>query len=114
PRLLAGPLKPDEAIKSFRLAGDRLLIEVAASEPAIEDPVAITWDADGRMYVADMRGFQQGPDAKGIPGLGRIIMFEDRDGDGIYERHTIFADDMYYAVALAPAYGGLVVGCAPD
>src|SRR5439155_9831557 len=28
--------------------------------------------------------------------------------------HTIFADDMYYPTAVTPAYGGIIVGCAPD
>ncbi len=111
---LAGPLTPDEALRAFQLADDRLTIELVASEPAIEDPVGMAFDEDGRLYVVEMRGFQQGPDAKGIPGVGRVTMLEDRDGDGRFEHHTVFAGDMYYPTAVMPAYGGLLVGCAPD
>ncbi len=114
PSVLAGPLTPSEAIKAFQLADDRLVIDLVACEPQIEDPVAMAFDAAGRMYVVEMRGFQQGPDAKGLPGLGRVTMLEDRDHDGRYEYNTVFADHMYYATTVTAAYGGIVVGCAPD
>lgn len=110
----AGPLTPTQSIEAMKLADPRLAVELVASEPAIEDPIAVAWDDDARMYVVEMRGFQQGPDAKGLPGLGRVTRFEDRDGDGRYESHTAYADDMYYPTAVMPAYGGIVVGCAPD
>src|SRR5262245_2190148 len=48
------PLAASEERKTFRLADANLLIELAASEPQVRAPVAVAWDADGRMFVAEM------------------------------------------------------------
>src|ERR1051325_4855670 len=76
---------PQQEMETFRFADSQLTIELVAAEPDVVSPVAIAWDADGRMFVAEMSDYPTGP--KG----GRIRMLEDRDGDGRYERATIFA-----------------------
>ena len=57
----AAPLSPDEALKSFRLADTNLVIELAAAEPDVRAPVAMAWDADGRLFVAEMTDYPRGP-----------------------------------------------------
>jgi hypothetical protein len=49
-----GPLSPAEEAATFRLADERLTVELAAAEPQVDSPVALAWDADGRMYMAEM------------------------------------------------------------
>ena len=70
------PLPPREAMKHIRLPpGFRL--ELVASEPQIREPVAITWDGKGRMFVAEMRGYMQdieGTNARAP--VGRISLHE--------------------------------------
>src|SRR5687767_7740578 len=95
-KALAGPLAPKEALESFQLADPTLTIELVAAEPDIEDPVAMAFDEDGRLYVGEMRGFQQGPDHKGIKGIGRVKLLEDRDGDGYFEHSKIFAENINF------------------
>src|SRR6266542_906764 len=80
----AGPLSPREELATFRLAkGFRA--ELVASEPDVVDPVALVFDKDGRIYVAEMRGYPNEGVATGNVTSGRIKLLEDRDGDGVYE-----------------------------
>ncbi len=110
----AGPLSPTEALDAFQLADPQLVIEAVATEPDVIDPVAMAFDEDARLYVVEMRGFQLGPDGKGVPGLCRVRRLEDRDADGRYEHSIVFVDGLFYATAVMPAYGGVIVGCAPN
>ena len=79
------PLEPAAALESFRLhAGFRL--EPIAVEPLITDPVSVCFDADGRLYVVEMRGY---PYPEKTPS-GNVTRLDDRDGDGRFETRTIF------------------------
>src|SRR3954453_1462513 len=51
-------LSPEESLKTFRLPKGYHL-ELVASEPMIKEPVAVTWDGDGKMYVAQMETYMQ-------------------------------------------------------
>ncbi len=102
------PLSPDEELATFRLADARLTIELVACEPQLDSPVAISWDADGRLFVAEMIDYPQGPTA------GRIRMLEDRDGDGRYERASVFAGGLNFPNGVLAARGGVFVTAAPD
>jgi putative membrane-bound dehydrogenase-like protein len=104
----ASPLSPEREHATFRLADDNLVVELAAGEPAVRAPVAIAWDADGRMFVAEMTDYPSGPVS------GRIRMLEDRDADGRYEHATIFATNLAYPNGVLPWRNGLLVTVAPD
>ena len=71
-----GPRSPQESMKAFVLADSALEIELVASEPEVTSPVAIAWDEDGRLYVAEMIDYPAAQPS------GRIRRLEDRDGDG--------------------------------
>jgi mono/diheme cytochrome c family protein/glucose/arabinose dehydrogenase len=106
-------LKPEESLKSFRLApGFR--IELVASEPLIHDPVAITFDPDGRIWVVEMRGYMPNVDGtgEGEP-KGRIVILEDTDGDGKMDKSTVFLDDLFLPRAIALVRGGALVADPP-
>ena len=68
------PLAPAEAQKLFQLADAGLRIELAAAEPEVIDPVAIRFDEDGRMWVAEMRDYPLG-----VP-RGRADLADSRAG----------------------------------
>ncbi len=102
------PRPPREEQAAFVLADPALTIELVAAEPEVASPVAIAWDEDGRLYVAEMLDY---PDAKTS---GRIRMLEDRDGDGRYERATVFADGLPFPNGVLPCFGGLLVTAAPN
>src|SRR4249919_3877536 len=58
-------------------------VELAASEPLVSAPVAMTFDENGRLFVAEMRA--QGEGGSQLPPLGRINLLEDTDGDGVFD-----------------------------
>jgi putative membrane-bound dehydrogenase-like protein len=103
----AGPLEPREALRSFRLP-EGFRIELVAAEPDVADPVAMAFDADGRIYVAEMADYPLGPPS------GRIRLLEDRDGDGRVDRSTLFARDIPYPTGVMPWRDGVLVTAAPD
>jgi hypothetical protein len=57
----SSPLTPQQELSSFRLADTNLQVELVAAEPDVVSPVAIAWDADGRMFVAEMIDYPTGP-----------------------------------------------------
>lgn len=78
------------AFRSISLrAGFR--IQLAAAEPLVANPVAMAFDANGRLYVAEQPG--TGPQ-------GRIKLLEDTDGDGIFDKGFTFADNLPTPTAL--------------
>jgi putative membrane-bound dehydrogenase-like protein len=109
----AGPLSPKEELTTFRVPkGFR--VELVAAEPQVVDPVAMAFDEDGRIFVAEMRGYPNGGIAEGRITSGQIRLLEDRDGDGIYETATVFADGLRFPTGVMPWKGGLLVANAPD
>jgi mono/diheme cytochrome c family protein/glucose/arabinose dehydrogenase len=110
----APPLSPREALKTFRLpAGYRL--ELVASEPLIEAPVALAFDADGRMYVVEMRSYMLDTLGSGEnQPTGRVSVLEDTTGDGRFDRHTVFLDGLVMPRAVAVAGDGVLVAEPPN
>src|SRR6516165_9115907 len=109
----AGPLSPKEELATFRVPrGFR--VELVAAEPQVVDPVAMAFDEDGRIFVAEMRGYPNEGIAEGNVSSGKVKLLEDRDGDGVYETATVYADGLRFPTAVMPWKGGLLVANAPD
>jgi putative membrane-bound dehydrogenase-like protein len=94
-------------------------VELVAAEPLLRSPVAIDFDEDGRVYIAEFPEYNQhDPNAKKDPRLaherGCIRMLEDLDGDGAYEKSTLFAPDVPMATSVACWDGGVYAGSPPD
>src|ERR1700680_344944 len=107
------PLSPREEQLTFRVPKG-LVIELVASEPDVVDPVAMALDEQGRLFVAEMRGYPTGGVGTGPVTSGRIKMLEDVDGDGFFEKSTIYADGLRFPTSVMPYRGGLLVANAPD
>lgn len=88
------PLSPEESMKTMHLPeGYRL--ELVACEPMVEEPVAIVWDANGRMYVAEMLSYMQDIEGTGENDpVSRIVRLEDTNGDGRMDKRTVFIDSL--------------------
>lgn len=108
------PLPPDEALNTFYMPpGYRL--ELVASEPLVKDPVAIDWDARGRLWVVEMPGFMPDITAAGEHDpIGRVVVLEDADGDGRMDRRTVFADGLVLARSLKVLDRGVLVAEPPN
>ena len=106
---VAPPLSPEEALKSFELV-DGFRIELVAAEPLIEDPVAMSFDSAGRIYVAEMRGFTLDINGTGEHDqIGRVSILEDLDGDGRMDRSTVFLDKLVQPRSVTAWNGGALV-----
>jgi putative membrane-bound dehydrogenase-like protein len=109
----AGPLSPRQELATFHIPkGFR--VELVACEPDVVDPVAIAFDDDGRLFVAEMRGYPNAGVATGQIHSGKIKLLEDRDGDGYYEKSTTFAEGLRFPTSVMPWKGGLLAAVAPD
>ena len=110
----APPLSPDAALKTFKLQpGFR--IELFASEPSLQVPVAAQFDPEGRLWVVEMRAFMPDADGAGEENpIGRISILEDADGDGRADKSTVFVDGLVMPRALLLVRGGLLVAEPPN
>ena len=103
------PKEPAEALTTFQVApGFR--IEQVAAEPLVTDPVAIAFDENGRLFVVEMRGYSENKDEK----VSRIRLLEDTNGDGKFDKSTIFVDGLAWPTAVFCWDGGVFVADAPD
>ncbi|MGV3756769.1 MAG: PVC-type heme-binding CxxCH protein, partial [Verrucomicrobiota bacterium] len=106
------PKSPEEALKTFQtLPGFR--IELVASEPLVRDPVAFEWGEDGKLWVVEMNDYPLGMDGKGAPG-GTVKHLEDVDGDGRYEKMTVFLEKVPFPTGVMPWRKGVLISAAPD
>jgi len=102
---VAESLKHVQLPKGYRL-------EPVLSEPHIAEPVAISFDGDGRMFVVEMRTYMQDIDGTGEhEKTSRVSLHEDTDGDGKYDKHSVFADKLLLPRMVLPlAKGRALIG----
>lgn len=105
------PKSPEAALASMRAHGG-LRVELVAAEPLVVDPIAIAWGADGKLWVVEMRDYPLGMDGKGKPG-SRVKFLVDENGDGKYDKATVFLDKLSYATGVMPWRDGVLVTAAP-
>src|SRR6266446_3998633 len=124
---------PAEAVKRMQVA-DGLEVGVYASEPQIRQPVAITFDEKGRMWVIQYLQYPAPnglkpvkvdqylrtvydrvpePPPQGPKGADRITICEDTDGDGRADKFTDFISGLNLATGLAIGHGGVFVVQSP-
>lgn len=127
--LAAGPLKfpatpfveAKDAAKTFH-AIDGFEMQLIAAEPLVTDPVAMTYDEDGRAYVCEMNDYpytdkekhkhaQENPTDAAI---GKVRLLTDTDGDGVFDKATIFAEGLSWPTGAACWKGGVFVTATPD
>jgi len=107
-------LTPQEELKTFKLPPG-FHAEVVASEPMIETPISISWDDQGRMYVVEMRGYMHDVDGTGEDQpIGRISRLESTKGDGIYDKASVFVDNLLLPRAAMALGDGVLVNEPPN
>ena len=108
------PLSPEDALESYYMPpGFR--VELVASEPLVQEPVAMDWDVNGRLWIVEMPGFMA--DLRGSnehDPIGRVVVLEDTDEDGRMDKRTVFADRLILARAIKVLERGVLVAEPPN
>jgi glucose/arabinose dehydrogenase len=107
------PLSPELALKTFKLQPG-FHIELAACEPLVHDPIALTFGADGRVWVVEMSGYMPNVEGTGEDQpVGKIVVLEDSHRDGHLNKRIVFAEHLVLPRAIALVGDGLLVGEPP-
>lgn len=101
--------EPTQALQTFKLHDGFRLIP-SATEPLVTDPVSAVFDADGRLYVVEMRGY---PYPENVP-TGRVRRLEDANDDGVFDQGTTFLDGLSWPTSVLPYDGGVFVVVPPE
>src|SRR5438552_6531887 len=104
------PYSPHEAIQKMIVPAG-FTVEPVASEPDIVNPIAMTFDDRGRIWITESIEY---PRKSAGPGRDRVKILEDTDGDGRADKITVFADGLNIPTGVAVGYGGVWVLNAPD
>ncbi len=120
---------PNEALKTFTVPDD-LKLELVLSEPHVKQPLHMTWDERGRLWVVQYLQYPYPaglkmvskdvfwravydkvplPPPQGEPGLDKITIHEDTDGDGVLDKHKTFVDGLNIATSCALDHDGVWV-----
>lgn len=87
-------------------------LQLVAGDPVVHDPVDLQFDEHGTAFVVEMGGYPfASDDPQQYP--GKVVIIDDTDGDGIYDRRTLFADRFQYADSILPHRGGILVASPP-
>ncbi len=102
-------LSPEESLRSFHLP-EGYKMQLVADESILNEPVGIAWDANGRMFVAEMCTYMQDVDGSGTTKpIGKILLLEDTDGDGKMDKHSVYIDSLVLPRMILPLDDRLLV-----
>ncbi len=105
---------------SFKFASQTLTVpagftvELVAAPPAANRPISIAFDEAGRLYATDSSGFSERSDKQIELKPHRIVRLEDSDGDGRFEKSTVFAENMMFPQGAQFYEGSLYVAAPPQ
>ncbi|MEO1994866.1 MAG: PVC-type heme-binding CxxCH protein, partial [Planctomycetaceae bacterium] len=98
---------------TFTLADD-FEISLAAQKPITERPIHIDFDDKGRLYVAESSGSNDNVRVQLEQKPHSILRLEDSDGDGVFDKRTVFADRMMFPEGMLWYDGSVYVGAPPQ
>ena len=105
-------LSPTEAAKGFRVP-EGFKVSVFASEPDVQNPIAMTWDGRGRLWVAENYTYSERAMKFDMNLRDRVLIFTDDDGDGKPEKRTVFIDTVQRLSSVEVGRGGVWLMCPP-
>ncbi|MHA3771229.1 PVC-type heme-binding CxxCH protein [Verrucomicrobiota bacterium sgz303538] len=107
------PLPATEAAAKFTLPPG-FKANVFASEPDVQNPIAMTWDSRGRLWVAENYTYAEAPKKFDLALRDRVLIFEDKDGDGHFDSRAVFNDEAQMLTSIAVGRGGVWLMCPPQ
>lgn len=103
------PLSPEQAAESM-IVPDGFHVTAFAGEPDVKQPVGFCFDDRGRLWVAEAYNY---PNFGPRPG-DRIVIFEDANHDGKFDKRTVFYDQLNYVTGIEVGFGGAWVMSPPS
>lgn len=115
PDTTGSPVIPaQDAIKLMKVENG-FEVRLVAEEPLVRAPVALRFDANGRIWVVEMVGYMPDVEGKGEDEPnGKIVILEDRDGDGLMDDRKVFLDSLILPRAICLIDGGILVAESPN
>ncbi len=108
-----GPMPAEEAARTMELPPG-FSCKVFAAEPDVQQPIAMAWDARGRLWIAECYTYAETPMRWDTKLRDRIVIFEDTDNDGHFDKRTVFWDEGVRLTSIELGNGGVYALCAPN
>src|SRR5438552_8726131 len=109
----AKPMPAAEAAAKMRLPPG-FTATVFAAEPDVQNPIAMAWDGRGRLWIAENYTYAEGGKRFDLNLRDRILIFEDKDGDGRFDTRKVFTDELQMLTSIEVGHGGVWVMCPPE
>ena len=106
-------LSPEEAAKRFRVP-EGFQVNVFAAEPDVQNPIAMAWDSRGRLWVAENYTYADRNLKFDLSLRDRVLILEDTDRDGRFDKRTVFTDDVQMLASIAIGCGGVWLMTPPQ
>ncbi len=107
-----GPLQASEAAAGFRIP-EGFHVSVFAAEPDVQNPIAMAWDARGRLWIAENYTYAERTQRFDLKQRDRVLIFEDSIGDSKSSRRTVFTDQVQMLSSIELGLGGVWLLCPP-
>jgi putative membrane-bound dehydrogenase-like protein len=104
---------PDAAAAGF-VVPEGFKVGVFAAEPEVRNPIALTWDHKGRMWVAENFTYAEKEVRYDLSLRDRVLILEDADQDGVAEKQTVFIDSVQRLTSVEVGRGGVWLMCPPQ
>ena len=104
---------PQEALKGMRVP-QGFQVSLFAEEPAVQQPIGFTTDERGRLWVAENYTYVDRSKDYDLSLRDRILIFEDTNHDGRFDKRTVFWDGAQKLTSVAVGFGGVWALCAPN
>jgi putative membrane-bound dehydrogenase-like protein len=109
----AAPPSPQESLAKLKLPPG-FTATIFAAEPDVHNPIALAWDARGRLWVAENYTYAERPIKFDLQLRDRILIFEDRDGDGQFDSRKVFTGETQRLTSIELGHGGVWAMCPPQ
>jgi putative membrane-bound dehydrogenase-like protein len=109
----AAPPSPLESLAKLQLPPG-FNATLFAGEPDVRNPIALAWDSRGRLWIAENYTYAERPKRFDLQLRDRVLIFDDRDGDGRFDSRKVFTEEAQRLTSLEIGRGGVWMMCPPQ